>query len=349
MRLRSSVLRAALLSAPLALTAPTASAHHGQEFLVVLDSSVPSMWTGTVFGGIEWSRDGRLDEFSTEPGFLLGLGSRLAAGATLGFSGTENDWGYESISPFLQVQITPPTWPVRIALMAGYHFADSGAEDPAITTSRRIPRPPAPQKTTPRPPAPPPDPPVDPDPPCGPEYGPDAPPCPETTPPPSATPGRKLRHAGHPAPSPPPAPAPPSPAAPAAPSAPPRPAPPPETATPEPYDGIHRHGENHAFARLIIEADLTRSDKLIFNLIGLWPEEGHTAWGYAAGYQHRFSHTFATGLEAIGDFGDANEHELIAAGYFSPTHSISVKLGAGIGLTEASPDVSLRTGIVWRF
>lgn len=350
MIVRSNAVRAVLLSTPLAVTAPPATAHHGQEYVVVMDSSVPSMWSGTVFGGTEWSRDGRLDEISAEPGFLLGLGSRVAVGATLGFSGTEDDWGYESVSPFVQFQITPPSWPVRVAVMAGYHFADTTTTEPAPapTSTRPARHPTSSTSTTPRPPAPPPDPPVDPDPPCGPEFGPDAPPCPEPAP---ATPGRKLRHAGHVTPDPAPAapatnPAPASKSSSAAPASKQTDRPP---APPERYDGIHRHGEDHAYARLILEADLSPSDSLLFNLIGLWPENGGPSWGYAAGYKHRFSHALAAGLEAIGDFGNANEHELVAAGYFTPTHHLSLKLGAGIGLTDASPDVSLRTGVVWRF
>lgn len=343
------------LVATIALSAPGLApvfAHHGQEFLVVQDASVPSMWSGTVFGGIEWSRDGSDDELTQEPGVMLGLGSRLAVGTTLGFAGSENDWYYESVSPFAQFQITPPTWPVRVALMAGYHFADdsvaASAASPAATFT---PAPAAPVVERVAPPvivAPPPDPDPDPDPPCGPAYGPDAPPCPEPAP---VAPGRKLRHAGHVTPEPPPT----TPVAKPAPtsnttstaSAKKQTARPP--AATKPYDGIHRHAEDHAYARLIIEADLTSHDKLIFNLIGLWPERGSPAWGYAAGYRHSFSHALAAGVEAIGDFGDANEHELILGGYFSPTHHLSLKLGAGIGLTDASPDVSLRTGVVWRF
>jgi hypothetical protein len=347
---QSLLLRFALLSGVSLLAASTSRAHHGQEFLVVQDSSVPSLWSGTVFGGFEWSRDGRTDELSAEPGFLLGLGSHVAVGATVGFSGTEEVWGYESASPFLQVMITPPAWPVRVAVIAGYHFADGsiGAEPVASRTVVTT-VPVVASKTTgpPPPPAPPTDPIPDPDPPCGPEFGPDAPPCPE--PAASPTPGRSPRHAGHgtPEPAPPPAPS----------------APTSEKSTPahrlvkvkapaaprEPYDGIHRHTEDHAFARLVLEADLTATDKLIVNLIGLWPDDGKSAWGYAAGFRHSFSHALAAGIEAIGDFGDANEHELILGGYVSPTHTLTLKFGAGLGLTDESPDFSLRTGVVWRF
>jgi hypothetical protein len=238
----------------------------------------------------------------------------------------------------------------------GYHCADGSTGEETTSSIRSIEpvvstKAPKPVPVRPLPAAPPvvdPDP--DPDPPCGPAYGPDAPPCPAPVAP-ALAPARRPRHAGHT-----PDPSVPSPA--------PTPQPDssgPSTKTPAPsrvhhradsppaYDGIHRHGEDHAFARVIIEADLTPADKVIFNLLALWPESGKPAWGYAAGYRHVFSHAFAAGVEAIGDFGDANEHELVLGGYVSPTHHLTFKLGAGMGLTATSPDFSLRTGVVWRF
>jgi len=343
-----------LLAAPvIALTTSLAQAHHGQEFLVVQDAAVPTLWSGTVFGSAEWSRDGSDDELSQEPGFLLGIAPRVALGTTMGFSGTENDWAYESVSPFLQVQLTPPESRFRVAVVAGYHFAD-GSSAPAPAGAAAAPVATPVRAKTPKPASPPrpvvvPPPDPDPDPPCGPAYGPDAPPCPDTA---SPVIRRKLRHAGHVPPTPAPAPGP-APVASAAgkPSASAAPTPARTTPTPpaESYDGIHRHGEDHAFASLVVEADLTSADKLIINLITLWPEQGKPAWGYAAGYRHAFSHALAAGLEAIGDFGDANEHEIVLGGYASPTHHLTFKLGAGLGLTEASPDFSVRTGVVWRF
>ena len=329
-------------------------AHHGQEFLVVQDAAAPSLWSGTAFGGLEWSRDGSADEISEEPGVMLGLGSGVAVGATVGFTGSENDWQYESVSPFVMWEITPRTSRIRVAVIAGYHFADDSLGESAqapprvpvttVAATKEV------AAAAPAPPPPPPDP--DPDPPCGPAYGPDAPPCPEAAP---AATGRKYRHAGHttPGPVPPPSPAPAkkssastvnSTKAQTGPQA--KPA---AVSVTDDYDGIHRHDEDHGFARFVVEADVTEKDILVVNLIGLWPEDGPPAWGYAAGIRHSFSHSIAAGLEAIGDFGDANEHELILGGYFSPSHRLSFKVGAGVGLTTASPDFSVRTGVVWRF
>jgi hypothetical protein len=75
----ATALAATLVASPMVLLA-----HHGQEFLVVQDSSVPSLWSGTVYGGLEWSRDGRDDEISAEPGILLGIGAQMALGLTVG-------------------------------------------------------------------------------------------------------------------------------------------------------------------------------------------------------------------------------------------------------------------------
>ena len=331
----------AILAGWLAAAPATVRAHHGQEFLVAQDASVPSLWSGTLFGNIEWSKDGSQDGWETESGFLVGVAPRIAAGAAVGFADGSGRWDYESVAPFVQIQLTPPQWHVRVAVIAGYHFADGSAgvspssvleiTDAAApraattTTTRTVTTTPEPEPETP----------VQ----CGPDYGPDAPPCALDNDRPSP------RHVGHtPATSttvvqtktttgkngttevkrqkPTPAPA---------------------------YDGIHRHDEDHFFSRLVIEADLTSSDKFIFNLIALCPENGKPAWGYAAGLRHAFNHDWAIGAEAIGDFGDANEHELVLGGYFSPIHTTAIKLGAGLGLTEASPDFSLRAGVILRF
>ena len=227
-------------------------------------------------------------------------------------------------------------------LRDGHHVAtESIASTPASTN------PPPPAAV--QPPAPTDNGSIDPDPvPCGPEFGPDAPPCPD---PAATTPGRKLRHAI----APPPAPAP-TPTSGKSQSTPKKStssstssSSSETTSTTDSYDGIHRHHENHAFARMIVEADLTSKDKIIFNLIGLWPEGSKPAWGYACGVRHSFSHMWATGLEAIGDFGEANEHELVLGGYCSPNHHLALKIGAGMGLTSSSPDFSVRTGVIWRF
>jgi hypothetical protein len=347
--------RLLVLSAAIVGSVPCAQAHHGQEFLVVQDAAVPSLWTGVAFGSLEWSKDGDDNTFSTEPGLMVGIAPRVAIGGTVGFTDESGSWAFESVAPTMQIQLTPSDWRVRVSVVAGYHFAYSSADSvdsPPTRTSTASTAPPPTAPAAVQPPVPTDNGSIDPDPvPCGPEFGPDAPPCPD---PATTTPGRKLRHAMPP----PPAPAAPAPSSEKSQSTPKKSgssstssstSSSETTSTTDSYDGIHRHHENHAFARMIVEADLTSKDKIIFNLIGLWPEGSKPAWGYACGVRHSFSHTWATGLEAIGDFGEANEHELVLGGYCSPNHHLALKIGAGMGLTSSSPDFSVRTGVVWRF
>ena len=365
-------------------------AHHGQDFLLVQDYQVPSVWDGSVFSGFEWSKSGGTDELSVETGMMLGIAPRLSLGAAVHFADEGDGWNFSSVTPMLQFQLTPPSsdWPFKVSFMAGYVFAEPSDEsysttvyEPYFLPGKSIPAATGTQISTtnvtlaPLPPVvrrpsrqagPPVDPPDDTH--CGPDYGPDAPPCPEKQP--RST--KNVRHAGHGSGTPHPIPI----KLPVQPDTPTASGPsnngsaagrstagkgraasgqmayrkrvvkvPADHA----HTGIHRHGENGFQARLIVETDLTASDKLLFNLIHLTPESGKPAWGYAAGLRHSFSHEWAVGVEAIGDFGDANEHEMVLGGYFSPNHHATFKLGVGFGLTEVSPDFSLRTGFVIRF
>ena len=353
------------------------------------DYHVPSVWDGSVFSGFEWSKLGGADELSVETGMMLGIAPRLSIGAAVHFADEGDGWSYSSVTPMLQFQLTPPSsdLPFKVSFMAGYVFAEPSDEsytttvlEPYYLPGKSVPAfagnqvsniadaPLAPLPPVVRRPSHQAGPPVDPDddPPCGPDYGPDAPPCPEKQPKTS----KNVRHAGHGTGTPHPVPI----------KLPVQQDPTPSSGASNggatrkvsgkgqpaqakvayrkrvvkvPADhahtGIHRHGENGFQARLIVETDLTASDKLLFNLIHLTPESGKPAWGYAAGLRHSFNHEWAVGVEAIGDFGDANEHEMVLGGYFSPNHHATFKLGVGFGLTDVSPDFSLRTGFVIRF
>lgn len=111
---------------------------------------------------------------------------------------------------------------------------------------------------------------------------------------------------------------------------------------------VHNHSSNAVKSRLIIESDFGAT-KVIFNLISLLTEDGEAGWGYAAGVRHHVSDTIALGVESLGDFETDGWHELIGGVYFQPIHALTLKLGAGFGLTDATPDFTLRTGVVWRF
>jgi hypothetical protein len=115
------------------------------------------------------------------------------------------------------------------------------------------------------------------------------------------------------------------------------------------YEGIHRHGEEGLHARLIIDANLSDHDKVLANVINFTPAEGTPVWGYALGYRHAFTHDLAASLEAIGDFDGRGSHEALVAIHRTIDHHLTLKLGVGVGLTEASPDASVHAGVVWRF
>lgn len=112
---------------------------------------------------------------------------------------------------------------------------------------------------------------------------------------------------------------------------------------------IHSHGQDAFIGRLIMEADLSRQDKLVVNLINVTPSEGEGAWGYAAGVRHNLTHQFSLSLEAMGDFSEDGYHEINLGAFLVPDHHVTLRAGVGFGLTPTSPDLALRAGVVWRF
>lgn len=111
---------------------------------------------------------------------------------------------------------------------------------------------------------------------------------------------------------------------------------------------IHNHDNDLLATRLILESGFGDT-KFLFNLISLVEDGGDAAWGYAAGVRHRVIHELAFGIEAMGDFESDGWHEIVGGIYYEPIHSLTLKLGAGFGLTEESPDFILHSGLVWRF
>jgi hypothetical protein len=332
----------------------TLQAHHGRDFLLLQDAEVPLPFTGSLAANAEWTRAEGQEAWALETAAELGVLPFLSVGASVEFADERGSIDFASIQPYVRLELISreKDWPIRMALFSGYRFA----EEPELRTTRItiLEELPAPKTstitrtvttTTPgggtggtdeEPLY------------CGPEFGPDAPPCP----PGHVHKKHNKRHGGHGA----------------------------GTSHPatkvtkttrstsqnsgsiirkktqlvpveegHEHEGIHRHGENVWENRLILEADLTSRDVLLLNLIHILPEDGKSTWGYAAGIRHSFSHHWAVGVEAVGDFDDDKEHEIVAGTYFSPVHSLTVKCGIGFGLTDSSPDLSLRTGLVWRF
>jgi hypothetical protein len=115
-------------------------------------------------------------------------------------------------------------------------------------------------------------------------------------------------------------------------------------------DGTHQHGASGWHARLIAEMDLTDSTKAVANLVFFDPEQGKPAWGYALGLREMLTKEIGVGFEAVGELEDLEgSHEVMLGTYFSPCHDFTVKAGVGLGLTSASPEVTTRLGLVWRF
>ncbi len=265
-----------LASSLLLLLPPSAFAHHGRDFLVVQDYSLPSPLSGNIITNFSWEKSGAEDEFRLEPGFIIGLAPRLGLETTVSFQDDTAGWEYASVDPTLHVQLTGPDsdLPVKVSLSAGYQFGNVGATSEEADGDHH---------------------------------------------------DHADEHHGedddHHA----------------------------DGAHSHTHRGIHRHGEDLFHARLVVETDFTASLKGVFNLIAVVPDGGDVAWGYAAGLRYAFSHEVAVGAEAIGDFANHGEHELIAAGYFSPSEHVSLKLGAGFGLTEDSPDFALHAGVIFRW
>jgi hypothetical protein len=364
--------------ATLLISCGMARSHHGDEFFLLEDYELPAPWEGSVASGFDWEKFGSLDAFSAETTALLSIAPRVSLSTAVSFSDDGDGWGYSSVTPRLHVQLTPPEWdfPIRVGLSIGYQIVDgasgygtrrvrdvryeriphgSGGSPGTLSMTDVIPVVNAPAMpgggTGP-----------DPDPPCDPSVDVD---CilPRTTAKPDLGSGKDTgpapRHAGH---------AGPEPVAPSAGAA--------ATSSgvtaaggggrkttrtvrrvsyrnvPEnpgyAADSIHNHVDNLWIGRLIVEGDFGKT-KALFNLIGVSPEGGKPVWGYAAGVRHQFTEMFGLGVEAIGDFDVDKTHEMVVGAYINATHSLTVKWGAGFGLTSRSTDISLRTGFVWRF
>jgi hypothetical protein len=111
---------------------------------------------------------------------------------------------------------------------------------------------------------------------------------------------------------------------------------------------IHNHDADAFVGRFIAEADIGET-KIVANLLSVVAEGDKAAWGYAVGARHKIVKELALGAEALGDFKSDGWQELVAGAYFEPSHLLTLKLGVGFGLTEETPDFTLRTGLTYRF
>jgi len=114
------------------------------------------------------------------------------------------------------------------------------------------------------------------------------------------------------------------------------------------HKGIHDHDSRQWFGRLIVETELGEA-KLTGNLISTFPDDDQGYWGYGIGARRPIVERLAAGLEVVGDFSDGGEHEAIASLHYNVGSRATARLGVGFGLTAESPDLTLRTGLIWRF
>lgn len=321
-------------------------AHHGLDFMLVQDAALPAPFSAMLYDNSEWSTASGADEYSTEPGILMGVTPWLAIGANTSFMDEGEGWDYLSTTPYINFPLFKSDrvpW-LRVSLYAGYEIAtdrghpsgqsssvatggsgkrskSSSAASTGSGSSGKLIVNGASKKTVP----------------ANPKVqrhnvgggGPDAP-----------TGGGGGTDHNHPVGGS---------AAPQTTTVQSEPEPVPVAPVESFYQGIHRHGEEGLHARLIIDADLGSSDKIVANVINFTPRYGPPAWGYALGYRHSFHHDLAASLEAVGDFDGRGSHEALVAAHYSLTHHLTLKLGVGVGLTESSPDASVHAGVVWRF
>lgn len=311
----------ACLAIALAITS-LAQAHHGLDFLLVQDAYIPEPGELTLYGGFDWAREGSEDYFSTEPGAMIGLLPGIGFGIGSEISDNGDGWAAYSLSPYLQAQILPTAWTqrVRVALRFGYDFSLTPYESTTlvpVTITRKVTKPGrrvVHTTTT-----------------TSSTGGGTTPPCsgPDCV-------NQPQRHAGHG---------------------------PHTTTTTVTTSGpivtnetitvlkevrTLDHVEGFS-SRLIVEVDLTGSDRLALNLTHFSPSHGASQFGYAAGVRHAFTHDFAMSLEALGSFDEDNWHEAVLGVHRAVSHHLTVKLGASVGLTPETPDFALHTGFVLRF
>lgn len=283
------------LSALLLFIVTALHAHHGRDFILVQDSAIPDYLSGVAIGGIEWTSDGDTNEFSTEPGFYIGLSKYLAFGLSAGFSDDGDGWKYTGITPQIVLSLIPPTGPTnfRAGLWVGYEYAEdisgavsSGAHGHGGGNNGG---------------------------------GPDAPPV-------SGWDFRRDKYHGIPSSS-------------------------GSGTSSSAQGGIQRPGESGLQSRLILESDVTQKTRAVLNLVSFVSgTKGKPGFGYAAGLRHEFSHDLSFGIEALGDFEErqSSQQILLTTMIGLPRH-LSLRLGAGGGLTRAAPDFTLHTSFLWRF
>ena len=115
------------------------------------------------------------------------------------------------------------------------------------------------------------------------------------------------------------------------------------------HQGIHNHDARQWTGRLVVETSIGKT-KVVGNLISTFPSNDHAYWGYGLGARRPLIiEELALGIEAVGDFLPGGEHEIIASAHYNLSDALTLRVGAGIGLNDDSPDYTFRTGLMYRF
>lgn len=116
------------------------------------------------------------------------------------------------------------------------------------------------------------------------------------------------------------------------------------------HKGIHNHDSRQWMTRMVMQTEIGKT-KIIANLIGAFPEDDQAYWGYSIGAKRRVFDHLALSVEGIGDLSPDSdrEHTIITGAHIDVNARSTVKVGAGFGLSENSPDFTLRAGLIWRF
>jgi hypothetical protein len=261
-----------------AITITTASAHHGQDFILLEDYHLPSVGSGHLLTNFEWEKGSDGSEFGFSPSLMFGVLPRVALSVETDFRDEVADgWQYSSVTPMAHFQLSPPDSksPIRFGLSAGYQF---GNADPEVADEHAA-HDHADEHAD--------------------EHGEEH--------------ADEHDHAAH------------------------------------SHGGgsVHAHGVDAFVGRFVVEGDFGDT-KVVFNLLSV-VDDNDANWGYAAGVRHKVASIVALGVEALGDFKSDGWHEIVAGAYVEPIHSLTLKVGVGFGLTEATPDFTLRTGFIYRF
>ena len=320
---------------------PALWAHHGSEFITLDDYDVGHPGDGHVNASFDLERFDGDDELSSQFGLFVSPLPRVGIGVDVRFAEDgRGDWVYSSVSPRVQLQLTDPNADRRlnVGLSFGYQFAEDPSYEETITTYEDIVVR-KPQETSQVTTLVPPKVPDDGSPPCNPLFDLDCQPNKKRkhgtqkhtgahTPVSSST-TTTVTSGG-------------------------------ETETTRvatttttrkgvsSHQGIHNHDARQWSGRLIVETEIGKT-KLTGNLISVVPEGDRAYWGYGIGARRPMTGRLAAGLEFIGDFEGDGEHEAVASLHYRVAGGATARLGVGVGLTDESPDVTLRTGLVWRF